>query len=247
MATKIAQFRRAGVGTLALCCVAVLYPANQARSTTIEYTFGGTVNYIQNAQSLDAPWNQAQVGDAWQITYHFDDGTYDGDQQGDGIGDYMGAISYFDFTISDVNGPVANASGNVAPGASYLRTYDGLKHFVGHDMYEAFIPFGSNYQYQWFMQLQDSTATAWTKAGFLPNPYTPDTRESLPSCMPDRQVNPIPAVLSGWFNSRLFTFMQGQPGWGGEIGGSVDWHTSVPEPGSLSLLLLGGLGLLRRR
>jgi hypothetical protein len=237
MATKTAQFHRAGVAILALCCAAALYPANPARATTLGYSFGGTVTYVQDAQSLDPPWNGVQVGDAWNITYIFDDATPDA-YAPPVIGDYLGAISAFDLTI----GPASVSSSATA---TYIRTYDGTLHQSGADMYEASIPFGSNYQYQWFMQLADSTHTAWGpgKADFaaLGNP-----RDSMPNCLPTRQVLPIPGDLN-WFDSRSFTMRQQGFPFGGEIGGSVDWHTDVPEPASAGLIALAALTLGKRR
>ena len=214
------QQRRRHMGIIIVCAAAAAtHIAAPVRADV--FTFGGTVTWVQEPWSgFDPPWDGVSVGIPWEITYTFDNSAPDMAPGNPNLGSYN-AISSYGLTIG-----TGTESASVDPASTFISVFSGQP--AGWDQYEIWIPLGG--QYQWFMQLDDGTGTAWALAGL-------DPRDALPLCGD---------IDLSWFDDvRDFTLWGYE---GGEIWGSVDYFSCVPEPGSLTLLSLGGLtAALRRR
>jgi|GEM_PF-2558736 len=179
----------------AMAAAATLAAAGTNAQTNDAFTFSGVVTYISG--NLAHPWNQAQVGDPWKITYRFDPDAPDL-FAGPEIGSYTPLV-WYELTIG-----AASVAGPLTPQQSFVNVFNGQP--VGVDQYEVWIDWQdqSNY-YGWFMQLDDGTGTAWDKAGL-------DPRDALPRC---GQID------LDWFNVKDFMFFDhiGQHNW---IWGSID-------------------------
>ncbi len=155
------------------------------------FEFGGTVTSVYPGMyGCDPPWDNVNVNDQWFIKYTFDPTTPDTDGASD-HGWYAAITSY----TLNVGGNVVYDSGLAGELISIFSNRP-----VGWDQYEVWISLPNGYQ--WFMQLDDDTGTAW------------DTDE-LPLCGDIELSN---------FGLRDFTLSDfGGPG-DCEISGSVDYH-----------------------
>ena len=167
-----------------------------AEAQSIEFEFGGTVTSIDPGISgCDPNWGDVNVGNYWSITYTFDSTVSDTDGASD-HGWYAAITSY----TLNVGGNIVDDSGLAGELISIFNNKP-----AGWDQYEVYIalPGGT---YDWFMQLDDNTNTAW------------DTDE-LPLCGDIELSN---------FSLRDFTLSEVSGPGGCEIRGSVDWHTCTP-------------------
>ena len=161
-----------------------------AEAHLVEFEFGGIVTSVDpGILGCDPPWDQVSVGDPWSIVYTFESTTPDTD----GASDHGAYAAITCYTLN-VGGNVVHDSGLAGEHISIFSNRP-----VGWDQYEVRISLPSGYQ--WFMQLDDDTNTAWNT-------------DELPLCGD--------IVLSN-FGIRNFT-LSGFVGFGCEIRGSVDYH-----------------------
>ena len=168
-----------------------VFQAVPAEAQSVEFEFGGIVTDVQ--PGLDPPWDQVDVNDQWSIVYTFDPTTPDTDGASN-HGWYAAITSY----TLNVGGNVVYDSGLAGELISIFSNKP-----VGWDQYEVWILLQNGYQ--WFMQLDDDTNTAW------------DTDE-LPLCGDIELSN---------FSTRDFRLTDWGP-LGGWIYGSVNYHRCSP-------------------
>jgi Ca2+-binding RTX toxin-like protein len=165
-----------------------------------EFTFSGVVTSIDSDSGVPQPWDQAQVGDAWSISYRFIRTLPDQDPSAT-TGDYPAIVAY------QLQIGAAMAGEPVAPPATLIRN---LSNPSAADVYQVSIPVnpGGPPPPQFFLLLEDNTGTAWTMAGLNP-------RDALPLCGD---------VVLDRFGARYFTFGASVPGAFWQIHGTVTGH-----------------------
>ena len=187
----------------------------------IEFEFGGEVTSLHGI--YQSPWNQVQTGNEWSISYVFESTTPDTfpiDELQERLGSYDKSIKGYELTVGSVT--VSDSSDS---GIGSIHIYNGYP--TGYDQYEVLISLPTEMAIgPWFMQLDDYTDSAWST-------------DALPLCGDIDLEN---------FKIKDFHILIDDLS-GSEIMGVVEYHQCriVPEPATLSLLVLGSLIMRHRK
>ena len=145
-----------------------------------KFTFSGTVTAI-TPSPRPAPWNTANVGDTWTLSYWFARFTTDQNPGDPFVGDYP-AITFYQLTIGS-----GSATQAIASGSTLIRNNSGL--VVPPDRYtvqfQAFAA-ASPVQPTMRLMLSDFTSTAWLQAGLNPHDKLPLCNDIVLSRFADR-------------------------------------------------------------
>jgi hypothetical protein len=212
------------------CCVflsaALMVVISSARSHAsdrmVEYAFGGTVTKLERMEQLPVEWQQIEVGDTWEMKYHFQSWTPMTFVEAFGLDAYDGAITSYEFKVKRAGGggeaeivsamlPAVQASWIFIVNDGEATDVDtGLPILV--DKHSVQIRDGSEFDLGYWLTIQDNSALAWDSRAL---PLDGDITRNVPFADWDTR-----GIMVG-----LGTYANTDSEDGGFIG-STTWHTS---------------------